>query len=437
MPPLRRPGAWSTRTGWQRRASDRADDRRPVGQQAGLGEAAPPGRRVEDAAQQPRHLTARPDRSALAACPGPPPPVVHASSVRITSGYHARRRPTPALAAPAAAAARRAARLVRPGAARPAVARARRARRRTLARAGQRADAAADHRRHRARRVSRRSSPASRPWPAWPRPRSTTCCMPGRAWATTGARAPLHACAQAVVEHHGGRLPLDRDALLELPGIGPYTAAAVAAIAGGAAGGAGRRQCRAGAGAAARGRDAAAGGAPAAARGWPSGLPPRHAAGDFAQALMELGALVCTPRRPACLACPWQPLVPRRGAGEPERYPAQGGDEGAASRCSPRAFLLERADGRSCSAAGRGRPARRHDRAALDTVARRSAAGGGAVGGTAAGDAPGQPVPGEVRHLFTHIDLTLSACCAAGAASADADGCGCRRRASASWPCRP
>ena len=46
------------------------------------------------------------------------------------------------------------------------------------------------------------------------------------------ARA-LHACAQAVVARHGGRLPLDRDALLELPGIGPYTAAAVAAIAGG------------------------------------------------------------------------------------------------------------------------------------------------------------------------------------------------------------
>ena len=45
------------------------------------------------------------------------------------------------------------------------------------------------------------------------------------------ARA-LHACAQAVVARHGGRLPLDHDALLELPGIGPYTAAAVAAIAG-------------------------------------------------------------------------------------------------------------------------------------------------------------------------------------------------------------
>ena len=60
---------------------------------------------------------------------------------------------------------------------------------RPLARAGQRADAAADHGRHRARRGSRRSWRASRPWPALPRPRSTTCCMRGRAWATIAGRA--------------------------------------------------------------------------------------------------------------------------------------------------------------------------------------------------------------------------------------------------------
>src|SRR5690606_9845954 len=54
------------------------------------------------------------------------------------------------------------------------------------------------------------------------------------AWAGLGyySRARnLHACAQAVAKEHGGKLPAGEDELLELPGIGPYTAAAIAAIA--------------------------------------------------------------------------------------------------------------------------------------------------------------------------------------------------------------
>ena len=97
-----------------------------------------------------------------------------------------------------------------------------------------------------------------------------------RAWAGLGyyARARnLHACARAVVERHGGIFPAEIEALRALPGIGDYTAAAVAAIAFDRAGGAGRRQCRAGGGAAVR-----------AGRGIAGGQAGAQAAGEFAAA---------------------------------------------------------------------------------------------------------------------------------------------------------
>ena len=83
-----------------------------------------------------------------------------------------------------------------------------------------------------------------------------------RAWAGLGyyARARnLHACARAVVERHGGKFPATLEGLRALPGIGDYTAAAVAAIAFDGACGAGGRQCRARGGAAVRGRRRIAG----------------------------------------------------------------------------------------------------------------------------------------------------------------------------------
>ena len=82
------------------------------------------------------------------------------------------------------------------------------------------------------------------------------------AWAGLGyyARARnLLACARAVAGDHGGVFPDTEEGLRALPGVGAYTAAAVAAIAFDRAGQRGRRQCRAGDGAAVRGRDAAAG----------------------------------------------------------------------------------------------------------------------------------------------------------------------------------
>ena len=155
----------------------------------------------------------------------------------------------------------------------------------------------------------------------------------------------LHACAQAVVEQHGGRLPLDVEALQALPGIGAYTAAAVAAIAGdgpvvpvdaNVERVLGRLLAMTTPLPAAR---------PALARLGRQRWPPAARAGDFAQALMELGALVCTPRRPACLACPWRPWCRRRRRAASRSLPAQAEPGRTRPARFAAAFLLERGDG--------------------------------------------------------------------------------------------
>src|SRR4051812_16252111 len=129
------------------------------------------------------------------------------------------------------------------------------------------------------------------------------------AWAGLGyyARARnLHACARAVVERHGGEFPQDEAGLRKLPGVGDYTAAAVAAIAFGKRatpvdGNIERVVAR---------FFALATPLPAAKteiRAHAETLTPETRAGDFAQAMMDLGATICTPRRPACGLCPLRP----------------------------------------------------------------------------------------------------------------------------------
>ncbi len=128
------------------------------------------------------------------------------------------------------------------------------------------------------------------------------------AWSGLGyyARARnLHKAARAVVERHGGALPADEIALRALPGIGPYTAAAVAAIGFDA-----RAFALDGNGARVTARlfgvhesiDRPATRVALHARGLAE--VPAARAGDFNQAVMELGATVCTPRAPRCDACP-------------------------------------------------------------------------------------------------------------------------------------
>src|SRR5579863_5266272 len=114
----------------------------------------------------------------------------------------------------------------------------------------------------------------------------------------------LHACAKAVTERHGGRFPEDAAGLRALPGIGDYTAAAIAAIA------FDRRE------AAVDGnvervvarlfavREAMPAAKPRL-RALMRGLVPAARPGDFAQAMMDLGATICTARKPRCALCPW------------------------------------------------------------------------------------------------------------------------------------
>jgi A/G-specific adenine glycosylase len=119
------------------------------------------------------------------------------------------------------------------------------------------------------------------------------------------ARA-LREAARVVVERHGGEFPRTRAEWLALPGIGPYTAGAVLSIAfdlpeplvdGNVARVLARRFALEG----------ELGSAPFQRELWSLAqrLLPRERAGDWNQALMELGATVCTPRAPRCGECPW------------------------------------------------------------------------------------------------------------------------------------
>ncbi len=129
------------------------------------------------------------------------------------------------------------------------------------------------------------------------------------AWAGLGyyARARnLHACAREVATRHGGRFPETEAGLRSLPGIGGYTAAAIAAIAFGARatpvdGNIERVVARVFA------VTTPLPAAKAEIKALAESLTPEERAGDFAQGLMDLGATICTPRRPACGLCPLRP----------------------------------------------------------------------------------------------------------------------------------
>jgi A/G-specific adenine glycosylase len=146
------------------------------------------------------------------------------------------------------------------------------------------------------------------------------------AWAGLGyySRARnLHKCAQVVVAEHGGRFPGTEAELRELPGIGPYTAAAIAAIAfrqpaTPVDGNIERVVAR---------LFAVRQPLPAAKRELKrlaATLTPQRRPGDFAQAMMDLGAAVCTPKRPSCLVCPVQSDCAANAQGIEASLPARG-----------------------------------------------------------------------------------------------------------------
>jgi A/G-specific adenine glycosylase len=226
-----------------------------------------------------------------------------------------------------------------------------------------------------------------------------------KAWAGLGyyARARnLHACAREVAARFGGRFPGSEAELRSLPGIGPYTAGAIAAIA------FGKRH------AAVDGNvervisrlhaiEAPLPDSKPEIRAHAQALVPEHRAGDFAQAMMDLGATICTPRDPDCLICPWAehcagriaglaPLLPRRKQKKP--VPLRRGI----------AFWIERQDGAVLLR-------RRPEKGLLGGMME--------VPSTNWGEVPENPetasplaaewraLPGRVAHTFTHFHLEL------------------------------
>ena len=229
-------------------------------------------------------------------------------------------------------------------------------------------------------------------------------------WAGLGyyARARnLHACARAVAVHGG--FPRTEAELTTLPGIGRYTAAAIAAIAFDAPavpidGNVERVVTR----------------LFAIEQELPAAKPeiqrsalvlmPDARTGDFAQALMDLGATICTPVKPACVLCPWTDGCAARRRGDPQSFPHKAPKrEGRLRRGA--AFVVVRADG--CVLL-RSRPPKgllggmtevpttewAHDFAdkdALDAAPRLSRT-----------SPKWQRLPGMVTHVFTHFPLELT-----------------------------
>src|SRR5262249_43550695 len=153
----------------------------------------------------------------------------------------------------------------------------------------------------------------------------------------------LHACAIVVVQRHGGELPADVDALRELPGIGPYTAGAIAAIAFDARAAAVDGNVERVVARAFAVEDALPAGQPVV-RELAETLVPHQRAGDFAQALMDLGATICTPKKPACVLCPWRPACRAAARGDAETFPRKAKKRTGALRRGA-AFVPLRRDG--------------------------------------------------------------------------------------------
>lgn len=217
----------------------------------------------------------------------------------------------------------------------------------------------------------------------------------------------MHRCAQTIVADHGGRFPDTEEALLRLPGIGAYTAAAVAAIAFGRPatvvdGNVERVVAR---------LDAIGTPLPQAKpeiRAAAARLTPQHRPGDYAQAMMDLGATVCTPRAPRCMVCPLEDVCTARRQGIAAELPRRAARAVRPVRLGA-AFWLRRPDG---------------------AVLLRRRAEKGLLGGMmevpstawrlepwdeaeAAAQAPlpldaWRPLAGAVRHVFTHFELQLT-----------------------------
>lgn len=133
-----------------------------------------------------------------------------------------------------------------------------------------------------------------------------------------------HETARHLAACSGGRFPDTLEGLRALPGIGPYTAAAIGSLAFGldaavVDGNVVRVLSRL----TTHEGDAAKPSAKRLFQAWATALLPPGRAGLFNEAMMELGATVCTPRRPSCASCPLRRVCRGRAEGDPERFPAK------------------------------------------------------------------------------------------------------------------
>ena len=230
------------------------------------------------------------------------------------------------------------------------------------------------------------------------------------AWAGLGyyARARnLHACARVVTEQLGGRFPEDEESLRALPGIGRYTAAAIAAIAfdrpaSAVDGNVERVVSRLFA------IETPLPDAKPEIAGRAARLVPRRRAGDYAQALMDLGATVCTPRAPRCMLCPIADGCRARSRGIAEQLPARLPKRQKPTRRGL-AFVLARPDDGAILL--RKRPARGL-LGGMDEVPSSPWREGAFAPESALAEAPATArwkiLDGIVRHTFTHFHLELT-----------------------------
>ncbi|HEX4160208.1 MAG TPA: A/G-specific adenine glycosylase [Rhizomicrobium sp.] len=243
------------------------------------------------------------------------------------------------------------------------------------------------------------------------------------AWAGLGyySRARnLHRAAQIIADEHRGDFPTAAAALQKLPGIGPYTAGAIAAIAFDAP----EAAVDANAERVIARYFAIEEPLPKAKPGLrrhAQSLVPQERAGDFAQALMDLGALVCTPGRPACPKCPWTEDCRGRVTGIAESLPRKSADRerplrrGAAfvARDANGAVLLEKRPEEGLLG-GMLQPPLGPWTAAFP--------GRDMALAQAPFAAPWQRRTGVVRHGFTHFELEIQVWCVEVPARRNANG---------------
>lgn len=229
-----------------------------------------------------------------------------------------------------------------------------------------------------------------------------------KAWAGLGyySRARnLKKCADAVVAEHGGRFPETAEGLRALPGIGDYTSAAIAAIAFNEPaavvdGNVERVVARLHA------IEMPLPEAKKEIRARTQALTPAERPGDFAQGMMDLGATICTPKRPACLHCPLRDDCRALDAGDPERFPVKPPKKAKPVRRGA-AYVLTNRDGAILLE-------KRGDKGLLAGMTQVPTTGWTARqdGATDTSLAPkaetGWIACGSIGHVFTHFELRLA-----------------------------